>query len=263
MKLKLNVVLAKTDHLAKQFSALIRDYIETFAKGKSIFKGEKKTYDPLPGTVDIPSERGVTIVVSTVEEKLQYFVETSKEYINAKFNQEKTNAIGVAQADLIVEGQNWGRYTSLELLALKSLLTDGDLNTMYSILPVYSDAEEWAACTDESYGNRVIMQSPRLSGVRKSITKEQYILFDPNVESLKDTSKYVPQVAVKETVLDLGNYSWQRFTGETSTRRRAEILRRKTTLLNAVIEALKTANEAEVVQSELTADKIFSYLHGN
>ena len=46
-----------------------------------------------------------------------------------------------------------------------------------------------------------------------------------------------------------------------SHRERAELLRRRTKLLTAVIEALKEANDVEAIESNMTAEKLFGYLH--
>jgi hypothetical protein len=261
MSIKLNVLLAKTDHLASQFKAMIRDYSLYFHKGDG-FKGVKNTYEPLPGTQDYPSERKHVLVTTTVDEKLKYFVETSTEYLQAKFNQEATNASGTPRAKLVVGGVIWGEFSSLELLALKSMLENKELDLMYQTIPVFSDAEEWGACTVEAYTGRAIVQSPLVTGYKKTLDKESYILPDPNVHLLKDTAKYTPMVAEKTTTRDLGQFSFQKFSGEWSPRKRAELLRRKTALLNAVIEALKIANEAAVTESDLKVANIFVYLHG-
>ena len=84
---------------------------------------------------------------------------------------------------------------------------------------------------------------------------------DPNLANLKSGADYRPQVAQKDSIIDVGEYSYQKFTGEWSHRQRAEVLRRRTNLLTAVIEALKVANEAEALKSSLTGKKIFDYLH--
>lgn len=257
---KLNVLLAKTDHLAASFKKGLEDYVRFFKTSQGSFKGEKKTYEPMPGTIDVPSERANKLVVTTVDEKLKYFEETAKEYIDALFSQEKTNASGVAKAKLVVEGTVLGEFTSLELLKLKSLLESGNLVEMYSNLPVRNDDEEWNATDNEMYKNREIFESVKQIGTKKSTVKEQYILADPNIAKIEG-AKYTPQVAVKDSTIDLGNYTYQKFTGEYSHRQRAEILKRRTTMLTAVIEALKIANEAEAVKSSLTSDMIFNYLH--
>lgn len=259
--MKLNVLLAKTDALASSFRAMISDYHSYFSGKQGDFKGEVKTYDPKPGMIDIPGERVFKLIVTTVKEKLGWFEQTSKEYIDALFSQEATNASGKAKATLTVEGKSWGEFSSLELLRLKSVIESGDIEKMYSSIPVRSDSEIWNVSENEAYKNRVgIYQSVAQSGIKKSVTKESYILPDPNI-SKDNGAKYVPQVATKDTIIDLGDYTYQKFTGEWSHRERAELLRRRQTLLTAVIEALKTANEVEAVESKLTSKKIFDYLH--
>ena len=259
--LKLNILLAKTDHLSNSYKGSIKDYIGFFKDKQSSFKGEKKTYEPKPGTIDIASERGNKMVVTTVDEKLNWLKETNSEYINSLFSQEATNAAGVAKAKLTVEGVEFGDFSSLELLRLKSILENGELEQMYMNIPVRADDEEWNPTTEEQYRDRAIFEGKKQEGIRKSITKEQYILSDPNLKELKDSSSYKPQMASKDTVMELGDYTYQKFTGEWSHRERAELLRRRTKLLSAVIEALKTSNEATVIDSNLTADKLFGYLH--
>lgn len=261
MNIKLSVLLAKTDHLTNQFRGNIRDYLSFFKDKQGAFRGERKTYEPKPGTVDSPGKRGNKLVQTTVDEKLNYLVETNSEYIDALFSQEATNAAGQARARLVVEGKDMGEYSSLELLRLKSILENGELEQMYNNIPVRSDDEEWTLTAEEMYSDRVIMEGKKLTGVEKSVTKESYILPDPNVSSLKDASSYKAVVATKDTVIELGDYSFQKFTGEWSHRQRAELLRRRSKLLNAVIEALKTANDVEAVPSQMTAAKLFGYLH--
>lgn len=260
MNLKLNVLLAKTDYLASPFKKGLEDYIKFFKSSQGAFKGEKKTYQPAEGTIDIPSERSNKLVVTTVSEKLDWLEKSSKEYLDALFSQEKTNASGKVMAELVVEGKSWGKFTSLELLKLKSLLELPDLKGMYENLPVRNDDEEWNPTSSDQYKGRDIFESPLSKGEKKTTTKENYILSDPNISKVEG-AKYTPQIASKDTISKLGDYTFQKFTGETSHRERAEILRRRSILLGSVIEALKIANEAEIVQSELTADKIFNYLH--
>ncbi len=242
-KTKLNTLLAKTDHLSTSYKSSIKDYLQFFKDKQSNFKGEKKTYEAKSGTIDIPAERGNKIVVTTVN------------------SQEATNAAGTAKATLTVDGIEFGEFSSLELLRLKSLIENGELEQMYANIPVRADDEEWNPTTEDQYKNREIFEGKKQEGVRKSITKENYIISDPNIKELKDSSSYKPQVASKDTVIELGDYSYQKFSGEWSHRERAELLRRRSKLLSAVIEALKVSNEAEVVESKMTADKLFGYLH--
>lgn len=259
--MKLNVLLAKTDHLSAQFKGALRDYVNFFKNSQGAFKGEKKTYAPQEGTIDVPSKRGNKIVITTVEEKLQYFAETHEEYINALFAQEATNASGVAKTTLKVGEMIFGELSSLELLRLKSILESGEFVEMYEKIPVRNDDEIWKATDAEEYKKRKIFEGNLLAGTEKSMTKEALIVPDPNVQYLKDTSSYKPQLTTKDTVVVLGEYTHQKFSGEASHRERAGMLRRRAQLLTAVIEALKTCNEVEAKTSNITAEKLFNYLH--
>lgn len=259
MPTKLNVLLAKTDHLSKPYKAGLVDYVKFFKGSQGAFLGEKKTYEERPGMLPDPTMKGTTLVVTTVDEKLGWLSEASRDYIDSLFSQERTNATGLAKARLVVDGVDFGEYTSLELLRLKSILEDNNLKEMYENLPVRKEDEMWVPTKDEAYKNRNIYESPRLEGVKKTTTKESYILPDPNVD--KTSVAYKPQIATKDTVVEVGQYTQQRFSGATSHQKRADILRRRSKMITAVVEALKIANEVDAVPSEMTSDKLFKYLH--
>lgn len=260
-QLKLHVLLALTEQSGGSYKKLLEDFVQFFKNKQGDFKGVKKTYDPRPGTVDLPSMRDNKQVVTTVGEKLQWLEEFSAEHINNLFSVEATNASGGAKAELVVDGISFGMFSSMELLRLKDLIKSGVLEGLYQNIPVRSDAEIWIPTTNEQYTGREIFESPAGEGIQKSTTKESYILEDPNVDKLKDASSYKPQIAQRDHHIELGDYTYQTFSGEYSTRQKAEILTRRTRLLSAVTEALKVANEAPIVESALTAEKIFGYLH--
>jgi hypothetical protein len=259
--MKLNALLAKTDQLAASWKKSIEDYIKFFKDKGGAFLGEKKTYIPRPETIDLPTERVNKIVVTTVGEKFTWLEETHADYIDALFAQEATNAAGNAKASLSVGGFDFGTLSSLELLRLKSLIENSSFETMLANIPVRQDDREWSNTTEEQYQNREIFESSKISGERKSTTKESYILTDPNIGTGR--TDYKPQIATKDTVMVLGDFTHQHFTGEWSHRQRAEILRRRTQLLAAITTALKEANDVEATTSSVTSKKIFSYLLGN
>jgi hypothetical protein len=254
----LNILLAKTDALAVGYKNALSNYSKFFSTSQGAFLGEKKTYLPNDDTVDEPNRRSNRSVQTTVNEKLDYFIESNEEYLTALFSQEKTNSHGGAMADLIVEGESWGTFTSLELLRLKGIVESGDLGKLIANIPVRSDAEEWAETSNEAYTDRDILESPKMTGTNITTVKEDYILKDPNVS---DTSpNYNAKVSQKTTVMKLGTYTVQKFTGEMSQRDRAHILKRRSALHVGVLEALKKCNETEVVPSTLSSKKIFGYL---
>lgn len=260
--LKLNVLLAKTDHLYNSFVAAIKDYNSFFKDKQTAFKGEKKTYVAKPNTVDDPNRRGQKLIITTVDEKLNWLKDGQKEYVDALFSQEATNASGLVKAELKVAGKSMGIYSSLELLRLKSLLENNELEKMYANIPVRTEDELWIKTEAEEYKDKNVHETEISKGLVKTSVNENYILVDPNIEKVKGGT-YNPMVAVMTKVVELGDYTHQKFSGEWSHRQRAELLQRRTKLLSAVIEALKIANETEAVPSQMTADKLFNYLHGS
>lgn len=257
----LPTLLAKVDTTASRYRAAIQDYIKFFKDSQGSFRGIKKTYSPRPDTIDEPSERQNKMVVTTVQEKLDWLVENNAEYLQDILNIEATNATGEAKAELIVGEKSFGLMSSLELLRLKGFLESSDFEKMYTNLPVRSDSEIWTKSENDMYTNRDIYETPLQSGVKKSTEKVSYILEDPNLASLKNGEGYKPQVAVKTIPIELGDYTIQNFSGEVSHRERAEILRRRSELLTAVVIALKEANNIEVTESKFNAKKFFDYLH--
>jgi hypothetical protein len=261
--MKLNVKLALTDQLRQNYKNLVNDYSKFFAKSQGAFKGEKRTYTPKEGTIDDPSKRGNILVAITVHEKLDYFINNSSKFIDALFSQEKTNSLGLAKAELKVNGESWGEFTSFELLRLKSLIESSDLGKLGEMLeniPVRPDSEVWNKTNEDEYSGRDIYETEKFTGVAKTTIKTPYVLEDPNMKGRELPSNYTPPVVTRDEIHELGDYTKQNFSGEWTHRQRALCLKRRSELITSITEALKIANECESVESELTAEKIFNYL---
>ncbi len=263
---KLHVLLAVTDQLRGTYKRLIADYVKFFSKTQGAFRGEKRTYTSKEGTIDDPSKRGVSRVSTTVDEKIDYFIDTSEKFIDSLFAQEATNASGKSRANLVVEGEDWGEFSSLELLRLKSVLESSDLGNLGVLIdniPVRSDSEVWEKTEDDDYHGRSIYQTELFKGVAKTTVKTPFIILDPNLKGKEYPSNYQPSVASRDDILELGDYTKQNFSGEWSQLEKANSFRRKTKLLTAITEALKVANECEVVESKMNAERLFGYLFYN
>ena len=80
--MKLNVLLAKTEHAAGLYKKLIQSYIEAFKSNQGLFMGTKKTYEPKGEFPDKPELKGFTRVQNTVPKYLAYLEEINTDYIN-------------------------------------------------------------------------------------------------------------------------------------------------------------------------------------
>ncbi len=258
--MKLNQLLARAEHTGKQFKALLEDYISTFKSKQSIFQGKKQQYQAAPEQDDMPNLRGNKAVQSTVREYLAWFVETTKEFVNYRFSVEATNAMG-PKGELIVDGKSWGSFSSVELMRLNDFLNSQELLKMYQGLPVRSDTTSWLKSVDPEYATRDVWETEEREGQNKTTIKSSRILNDPNLVNLKGNQTYIPQVVPDDKTIILGSARTQEFSGELSHREKAEILRRLTLLKACVKEALVLANEAPVIESGITANMIFDYIH--
>jgi len=264
-KIMLNVLLAVTDQLKPQFRNMVKDFQRFFSLKQGAFRGEKRTYIPRDGFNDEPTKKGYSQISTTVSEKLDWFMEHAQHFIDSIFAQEKTNSSGTVKAELVVDGNTWGEFTSLELLKLKSILESSDLGSLGELLnsiPVRSDKEIWDTTESEVYTGRQVYETPLDSGETLTTIKEPTILEDPNLRK-RDTlpANYVSVVVSRDKTVVKGDYTYQKFSGEWSQRQKAETLSRKSKLAVAVQQALKTANsEAEIITSELTSKKIFGYI---
>lgn len=249
---KLSVLLGLRDKTEKSNQSMLDDMFQKFKNKQGLFRGERRTYHALDGYADDPTKRGYTAVASTVAEQLEWFKKYTLDYFNITLSVEKTNATGI-KAKLVVDGNDWGEYTTLELLRLKSIL-DGKMKAMIAELPIRKETVIWTPTDDANYEGRSIFQSPLDEGFSKTTIKESYILTDPHPDKNRQ-----PQVAEKSTQVNVGAYTSQEFSGEFTNKQRADLQVRYDKLYTAIIEALETANNAEAQESDL-GEKVLNYL---
>lgn len=261
MKTKMNTMLATLEHSAATTTRMLRDYAQYFKTKGGAFKGIVKTYTAREGYLADPSKMGTTQVVTTVDEKLDWLQNELSKHMKNLFAVEKTNSLGAKTVELVVEGHSFGHLTALELMRLKSFLTRAEFEDIYTTIPVRSDSQVWNPTTKEEYANRSVFETPMISGVSKTTENEEVILKDPNLNPDKLPSNYTAKTTIKRKTVEVGDYTSQEFSGEWNHAKRAELLRRRSALLAAVIAALKEVNDTEVVDSELNVGAMLSYIH--
>jgi len=256
-KQNLSTFLGLREKKETTFKNSLGDMMKKFKNNQGIFRGERRTYDPLDGYADEPTKRGYTHMQSTVRQQLDWMEESVRDFMNIAFSIEKTNASGRVTAELIVEDKVWGTYSSLELLRLKTTLDNTKLKGLYPILPVRSATELWKETTDDSYtGTDGVYQTPIEEGFAKTTIKESFILNDPHASE----GNRAPIKGETSKQVNIGKYTTQKFSGELSLMERAVILKRYDNLYCAVIEALGRANVVPVEESNL-GEKVLAYLH--
>lgn len=175
--IKMNTLLAKVDHSNASVAKLFSDYAQFFKNKQGMFRGSKKTFVPRDGYVDHRT-MGTTVVATTVDEKMDWFNEQFKNWLNDVFRVEATNSKGAKTVELIVDGKSFGNLTALELMRLKSILTNKDLEAVFANIPVRSDSEVWTPTQDPEYNGREVFETALIKGVTRTTEKEEVILKD-------------------------------------------------------------------------------------
>ena len=257
----MNTLLAKVEHGAASFNRMVGDYFAFFKNKQGMFEGIKKTFKPREGYQEDARYMGTTKVATTVDEKLQWFEENAVPYLKNLFSIESTNSKGAKKVELKVGNVSFGFLTALDLMRLKTVLTKKEWEEMYNNIPVRSDAEVWEPCTDGEYAGREIFQTPMQTGVTRTTESEEVILKDPNLDPAKLPANYNAKTTIKKRTVETGDYTLQKFTGAWTQRQRAELLRRRSQLLAAVIEALKEVNDVESEDPNLDVEGLINFLH--
>jgi hypothetical protein len=261
MSQKMNTLLAKVEHGTSRFSKMISDYCQFFKNKQGAFSGVKKTFVPRDGYVEDSRYISNVQVTTTVGEKFNWFENESIPYLKDVFAIEATNSKGAQKIELVVEGVSFGFLTALDLMRLKSILSKKEWDDMYINIPVRSDSDVWEPCTNSEYEGREIFQTPLSQGVTRTTETEEIILKDPNLDPQNLPANYNAKTTIKKKTVETGDYTIQNYTGAWTQRQRAELLRRRSAILNAIVAALKEVNDVPAEQENLNVDKLFNYLH--
>lgn len=257
--MKLNVLLALREKLGNRYSNMVGDYTSFFKNKQGAFRGTLKTHSPLEGyPVDltkVANER----VVTTVKEKMDWFIKEALEYYNTTLSIEATNGENAASVPLEFEGKVYGPYPATVLLRLKDIFADDKFAQMLQQIPVREGNRVWIeADEDEDYKKRGVVQTERQSGETKTTETHQEILKDPNLNPDNIPSNYRATVTNIATTVKTGNYTTQFFSGEWTHEKRAALLKRRSELLDAISIALQKVNDREAKECKI--DDLLTHL---
>lgn len=254
-KQTLSVLLGLREREEKTFRNMIADMFKKFKNSQGKFMGKRDTYVAEDGFADEPNKRGFTNVSATVAEELDWLKKYSQSFMTIVFTIEKTNAKGV-KAPLIVEGENWGEYSTQELLRAKSIL-DSNFRAMFQELPIRAEDEFWEPHTQPEFGERSIWQTRVNEGYAKTTLKRIEIVNDPHI---KDSPGRPPVTQPIDEQVNIGKYTKQQYSGAITNLERAQIEVKYDLLYKAIIQALETANSIEVEEESNLGTRMLDYL---
>lgn len=266
MSMKMNTLLGVVDHAQAVSQKEMSEYTNLFKKNGGMFVGELRTYDPKEGYPDKPSEHVNRRVTATVDEEFSYMLDDTDphkgalpRYLKLLFSVEATNSIGAKRVPLVVDGVTLGNLTAIELMRLKNILTNTQLDEMLKSIPVRSDATRWNKSGGD-YADRAIYETDVVRSVDRTSDIKQEILKDPNIDPHNIPANYRAAIIQTKVTYEIGDQTRQLFSGEWTQTQKAYLLSRKSLLLNAVIAALKEVNDTEAVESNLDVDSMLNYL---
>ena len=260
---KLNVLLALREKLANRYAQMVGDYTSFFKNKQGAFQGTLKTHSPLDGyAVDATKVANVR-VVTTVNEKMDWWLKEALEYYNTALAIEASNGQDAPMVELVFEGKTYGPFPATVLLRLRGLVENDKFATMLASIPVREETKVWLPIDeDEDYKKRGnIYQTERQEGETRTTETHDEILKDPNIDPQHLPSNYrATTTQVKKTV-KTGDYTVQFFSGEWTHQQRANLLKRRSALIDAINIALQKVNDREAVECNV-ADLFKHLIYG-
>ena len=250
---KLNVLLALREKLANRYSQMVGDYSSFFKNKQGAFQGTLKTHSPLDGyAVDVTKVANVR-VITTVNEKLDWWLKEASEYFNTALAIEASNGQGAPTVELVFEGKTYGPFPATVLLRLRGIVENDKFAQMLSSIPVREETKIWNPTTDEDYKRRGnIFETERQEGETRTTETHDEILKDCNLDPQHLPSNYKAVVTQVKKTVKTGDYTVQFFTGEWTHQQRANLLKRRSELIDAINIALQKVNDREAVECNVT-----------
>jgi len=258
--MKLNVLLALREKLANRYNQMLNDYSSFFKNKQGAFVGCFKTHVPLDGYTVDSTKVANNRIITTVNEKMDWWLKNALEYINTALTIEAANGEGAPTVELEFEGKTYGPFPATVLLRLRGILESDKLHTMMQAVPVREETLVWVPVRDDDdyvrRGN--IFQTERQEGETRTTETHDEILKDPNLDPQHLPSNYRAQVTQVRKTIKTGDYTSQFFSGQWTHQQRANLLRRRSALIDAINVALQKVNDREVKQ--LRVDDLLHHL---
>lgn len=245
------LIPAESDKVAAA-NALQAEAINTFAKKQDHFMGQIRDVQMYDERRAAENTREQKEVVETVDSKLAHVWESLAPAIDVTVTKENSNTAPDARANVTIGGKIiLGDVPATALLAMEKQLAK--LRDLYTAIPTLDPSLTWEP--DSNAALPGVMRSKYAMEQHKTEKVPEVITLAP------PTDKHPAQTQLVTMDKNVGKISTFKFSGNVSPARKAEWLRRITTLHTAVKEARQRANMAEVLPLTV-AESIRTFIHG-
>jgi hypothetical protein len=238
---KLHEILAVEADLQGTAEKTRTECVNTFTKKASLFNGSNRTLKMFSedrkneedgGRVDQPLN-------TTVNDKLEYIIDSQIRYFDCLAQKESTNQ--VAKADLIVQGNVIAKeLPATLLLGLESRLKA--IRGVFETIPTLDPNIHWEIATDQ--GESIWRSS------EAEVTRREEKVMKP-VVLYAATDKHPAQVKESVENQTVGLYYTMKFSGMITPAKKSHYLERIDVLIQAVKQARQRANSTEVVNTTI------------
>lgn len=246
---KMHEILAVESDREDVAKKITTETINTFSKKPEHFQGHTKSlkfFDEERNS----NEGGQTeekMLVTTVDEKLNYALESVARYYDVVLQKDLTNQKAVA--DLIVDGKTLATgLPATFLLGLEKKFVR--LRDMFRNIPTLPPGVKWVK--DESAGKGIYRLDHAAETFKTEKQPRHKILVEPTKEHRAEIEKWNENVNV-------GKYITEAQSGMISPAEKSERIARLDSLIRATKEARMRANTTEVVKANI-GDKINTFI---
>lgn len=237
----LHEILAVEKSLKSTAEKFLTDATKVF-KSKGLFTGFKRRYTPLmEGDLELPPEDKE--MVTTVRDKLQYALDAEGKYLDCMATKEVTNT--VATGVISLPELSLPKLPATLLLSLESRLKM--IRDVIESTPNIDAALLWNWDENEMRW--------RTNPVKTFKTKK---VMKNHVKAVA-TDKHPAQVETYSEDIPIGTWEQTIFSGELTSRQKADILGRVDALIHEVKCARQRANTTEVTETKI-GEAIMNYI---
>lgn len=244
--MKLHELLAITNNLATQATAIRADLENTFAKKRHLFSEKRTVFTPKEEGAEARTE-SQSDIQSTVAKELQWVRGHLAKAWNADFQIDLANT--EARADIVLENGDTIAVAvpATSLLALAKRLAE--LLALAKQIPTLDPAKGFSL--DPARNGVYIAREVRKQRTQKS--NEVVVLYPATIEHPAQT-----QLVPKD--LPIGEIQEQEWSGEMTPKEKSDILDRIEILTRAVRAARSRANEATVDTGKVIAAPLLNFV---
>lgn len=245
---KLHELLAVENDVEKVSRKLVAESIKTLGKD-NLFNGQVRTLTHFNSEDALSDTQEPTELTTTVDENINYVVDSLAEYFDVVYQKDLTNQQAVA--DIVIDEQVIAAdVPSTFLLGMEKKLNS--LRDLYTAIPTLQPGIKWQVAENEGAG---IFQAA--NDIEQFKTKKD-IDFK---EVAPATKEHKAQIVQYEVVVNVGKYVTTKTSGMFTPLEKANRISRLDKILKAVKQARNRANATEVVRGKI-GKSILDYING-